>query len=220
MDYKINCTFPKENTILIREIDDTYISGKYKIIICKNTDINKLFNIFNKYRETHNILIDKRLDICIIYLLLKYNDDIFIYDINNNVILNIYQYSIDKYNLNKNDLNLEFIKKINIVYLLFQFYFKNSCINWNLTLLLKYMKLDNSNYYFKLDFLINYLGRLSYEKIDSEKIKQLCKQIHKIFKYDGNEIKEFEKYSINEISSALILLKNNDFTIDLRNIMK
>ena len=71
------------NSIIIREIDDTYIFIKnYRVVIVNHVDFNSLDTIV-KTNPLCNVIIDGRLINLLYYGIIKYHDNILVYNITN-----------------------------------------------------------------------------------------------------------------------------------------
>lgn len=122
-----------KETILFAEKDDVFcpIKNLTKILI-KRYDIADFLKLYSQYKDTKNIIIDSRLIECLIYGILLYDSDIVIYNVINNRCENIFMFSRNLFQINANNLNMHYIKKILFLYLFINFYLKDiNTIVWN-----------------------------------------------------------------------------------------
>ena len=81
-----------KNTIVIREVDDTYLFIKQCTVRCINRMDFLGFNDIVKNNPDKNIVIDGRLDTLVYYAIMVHFDNILIYNIVDKKITTIYSY--------------------------------------------------------------------------------------------------------------------------------
>lgn len=114
------------NSILITERDDVsymVIHCCKKIVLNKN-NITALYNTIDAYKNNNNIIIDSRCSEFIIYSFFKYTIDIYIYNVINNVIENVFIWTKHTIKYNINAYNVVYVKKILFLYLFYNHYMK------------------------------------------------------------------------------------------------
>lgn len=99
-----------KNTIIIREVDDTYIFIKD----CRTKLMNRLdFNTFNdtvKENPSYNIAIDGRLEELVYYAILTCRDHVMIYSISDRTLCTIYHYISNTYKVRLSQLTLNVVR--------------------------------------------------------------------------------------------------------------
>ena len=83
------------NTILMREKDDIYVPFPYTPYLKSDNDIKSNYNFFVEHYSSSNIVIDSRMIKTITYVS-NIISDILIYNINNNEIISLTQFVMDK----------------------------------------------------------------------------------------------------------------------------
>ena len=114
------------NSLFICEKDDIScdtIPNCKRIVITK-INITELYKTIDEYINNTNIYIDSRCSEFIIYSFIKYSIYVYIYNVINNRIENIFIWArnIIKYNINT--YNIIYVKKILFLYLFFNYYMK------------------------------------------------------------------------------------------------
>lgn len=171
----MNGTFT--STILIREKDDTFIKFDIEnIIIIKENDVDKFFNIYEENRENKNILIDMRMELIIMLAILKYENDILIYDPNKLKVSTIYNYFNEYLFINSSELSLANIKKILYVKIILDYCFSSMQILWNIRQAIEFTKKSNNIAY----VLINCIGAQAEKKCDINNIRKITQLINNI----------------------------------------
>ena len=114
------------NNIIITDRDDiscSIIPNCSKIIL-DNKNIKRLYDTIEEHKNKNNIIIDSRCVEFIIYSFFKYTVDIYIYNVINNKIENVFIWvrNIIKYNVNV--YNIVYMKKILFLYLFYNYYMR------------------------------------------------------------------------------------------------
>ena len=130
------------SSIIIREVDDTYIFIKnYRVVIANRLD----FNVLDTVVETNplcNIIIDGRLTNMIYYGIMKYHDNLLVYNITNRKVSAIYSYIADIFKVRLSQLSLKGLRLWAMI-----LYIDGTCLNGKLNIqpndLLKYITTNN-----------------------------------------------------------------------------
>ena len=195
-----------KETILFAEQDDVFCPIKHltKILI-KRHNIDDFLKLYTEYKDTKNIIIDSRLTECLIYSILLYNSDVIIYNVINNRCENIFIYSKNLFQINANNLNMHYIKKILFLYLFINFYLKDiNTIVWNNTFANKCASTYSYGEYITLDYIIHYIN-ISCTIENSTNIVKITKNLKDIFNFKNLKIiKPLSKsFNIMEIQLSL-----------------
>lgn len=216
-----------QNTLLFREVDDTFIFFPCQIELIDQNDLPKFWEIYDEYKDCSNILIDSRLSLLISYAAIKYGEDLLIYDPYTTKIKTIYYYCSDYFKIQTNELTIHQIKQVFILKLLLSYFLYYLEIPWNVNNVIKNIKQMNetiSSSKFSnmilIDVLINYIGIKKVSVIDKNNIKQLCNLIYENFSinaFDSKKAKRINKWKVDNLSQyefyvTLTILKNNNFT--------
>ena len=215
-----------KETYLIMENDDIYIDFPHKVFI--PSDLSSFWKFYEENRETHNILIDSRLSNYIGYAVIKYEDDILIYDVYSCKVITIYQFASNFFNVQTNEITIYIIKQVYIGYLLFMTFAKSFNFEWNAAVILKKIKAKD----FKtlevkspdlnlFDVLINCIKVKSPLSISTKNVYKVVSLFQKYFSEDAFTTETAPKninqeWKLNNVQDyefliALTVLKNNDF---------
>ena len=99
-----------KDTIVIREVDDTYLFIKNCTVKCVNRMDFLGFNDIIKDNPNKNIVIDGRLDTLIYYAIMVHFDNILIYSIVDKKITTIYAFTSSIYKIPLSQLTLNRIR--------------------------------------------------------------------------------------------------------------
>lgn len=126
------------NSIIIREVDDTYIFIKnYRVIIANHLDFKTLDTVVQT-NPLCNIILDGRLNNMLYYAIIRYSDNILIYNITNRRISTVYSFIADTFKVRLNQLSLNSIRLWAMI-----LYIDSVCLNGKLNIrpndLLKYV---------------------------------------------------------------------------------
>ena len=195
-----------KETILFAESDDVFcpVKNLTKILI-KRYNIADFLKMYADYKDTENIIIDSRLTECLIYSILLYDSDIIIYNVVNNRCENIFMYSKNLFQINANNLNIHYIKKILFLYLFIHFYLKDiNTIVWNNTFANKCASSYSYGEYITLDYVINYIN-ISCTIDNSKNITKITNNLKEIINFTNlKTIRPLSKtFNIMEIQLAL-----------------
>ena len=114
------------NSILISERDDissAIIPNCVKVVLNK-TNITTLYNTIEAHKNKSNIIIDSRCSEFIVYSFFRYGVDVYIYNVLNNLIENIFIWAKNTIKYNINAYNMIYTKKILFLYLFYNYYMK------------------------------------------------------------------------------------------------
>lgn len=221
---RLNGSF--ENTYVLRQKDDTFIFFPYEVYIVKN--LKDFWSFYDSHKDTTNILIDSRLINYIAFGVIKYGEDLLIYDSYSSKIKSIYFFCSDYFHIQTNELTISQIKQLFFMYLLILVFSKQLNISWDVYRLIKCIKTNDYNIYFEhnpnidiFDMVINYIKIQSQTNINSNNIKKIVNYFDSVFSRDAYstetapEIKEWNLENITsyEFYIAIIILKNNNFHI-------
>lgn len=207
-------------TIVIREIDDTYL-------FIKNCEVRLLdrynFRGFDRIIESEpnkNIIIDGRLNKLIYYAIMAYYDNILIYDIGDKQTHTIYAYISSVYKLPLAQLTLNRIRIWAYV-----LYISEVCLDDILDIrsgeLLKYIISNNcSKNRLTFNYLIDTINNQNTNTIDVAKLKKIYEYIVSLVASFNDRkfiIEPIDAELLNpyHIKSILEVLYSNRFVIDL-----
>lgn len=208
------------DTMMFREINDTYIPFSCFIEIINPRNLHEFWIKYNEYKETHNVIIDSRLILLITYAILKYNDDVLIFDPYTLKIKNIYQFTSDHFKIQTNELSITQIKYVFIIKLILTYYLRNIDISWNMNYIIKHLK-QNTNISF-IDILINCIGVQHTSDVNINNILTLSNkfiQYISINMLNENNCLFIDEWNIKNLTCfecyiSLLILKNNNFSLE------
>jgi len=198
-----------QHTILMREIDDIYAPFKYELYLNNDTNIKSNCDFFiNNYTKS-NIIIDSRMIKTITYIS-NIIDDILIYNVNNNEIISLTQFVMDKTSSSK-ILNINDCVNILNLFVFINF-FCNKLSNkpsWNCDIalnLLNQLKLTIPNS-FSIIYIYNYIISNINQNIKDKKITKLKRINIQNYLKIQDEIHPFQG-NIDDIIYSLNEMKN------------
>ena len=198
-----------KNSIIITEKDDIFYSlSNYKTVIIKNKlNINKYKEIFNEYKNKANIIIDSRLSEIIIYSILLNGVSVYVYNVDNSKIDNLFRWVKNIFHINPCSFNIKYIKQISFLFIFVNFYLKNYNIQWNTNYAIKCVEQNMlTKYDITTEYIINYINIPIYSNdTDTKILKDCMNDIQDIFKL--NNLKKItplnKQYDINLIQTVL-----------------
>ncbi len=198
-----------KNSIIITEKDDIFYSlSNYKTVIIKNKlNINKYQEIFNEYKNKANIIIDSRLSEIIIYSILLNGVSVYVYNVDNSKIDNLFRWVKNIFHINPCSFNIKYIKQISFLFIFVNFYLKNYNIQWNTNYAIKCVEQNMlTKYDITTEYIINYINIPIYSNdTDTKILKDCMNDIQDIFKL--NNLKKItplnKQYDINLIQTVL-----------------
>jgi len=201
-----------DRTILMCETNDIYVPFKYTPYISSDVKIKTNYEFFITNYTSFNIIIDSRMIKTITYIA-NTIDDILIYNINNNEVISLTQFVMNK-TLSSKILNIH--ECVNILNLfVFINFFCNNKPSWNCDIalnLLPYTKSSIPNS-FSIPYIYKYiLTCVSQNKNDNMKLISPKKINIQSYIQIQDGIKQFQSdhYTINDIVYSLKNLKNID----------
>lgn len=198
-----------KKSIIITEKDDIFYSlSNYKTVIIKNKlNINKYQEIFNEYKNKANIIIDSRLSEIIIYSILLNGVSVYVYNVDNSKIDNLFRWVKNIFHINPCSFNIKYIKQISFLFIFVNFYLKNYNIQWNTNYAIKCVEQNMlTKYDITTEYIINYINIPIYSNdTDTKILKDCMNDIQDIFKL--NNLKKItplnKQYDINLIQTVL-----------------
>ena len=197
-------------SILIRSKDDTFLTFDCTVIIIDEYDLSTFWKCINEHKQDHNIILDSRLTWLILYSILKYENDMLIYNVYNSRIITIYRYFSELSGITINELSMYRIKQITILKLLLSHFLYNFDISWNISNIIKninkftnktvstkisvdskgdevkgkYRIHEQTNKTIFMNILLNYIGIRKTEEINNENVKRIIDLIKFYFSRD------------------------------------
>ena len=218
-----------QHTYVVSLTDDLYISFPHTLFIPKN--LSDFWKFYDNNRSTNNILLDSRIINYIAYAILKYEDDVFIYDVYTGTTLTIYPFTSTFFNVQVNEITIHLIKQLLVGYLVFVIYAKSLNFEWNTAAMLKQIKGINmkinetkTTELGMFDILINAAKVKTTTSISSNNIYYIVDLFQKYFgegaftseSAPDDITSEWKLHNIKdyEFLVALTVLKNNGFHIN------
>lgn len=205
-EFKHNNNGLMSKTIIIRECDDTFIPFDYELVLIDKYDLPKLWDVYLNKKDDNNIYLDSRLIVLIMFMVLKYEDDVYIYNVNSKKVINVYRYFAELTGLNNFELSVNRIKQFAVFKLLLSHFLECLNISWSANNLSKNIIQFKSNTEVTtrsfVNILLNYIGR---ERINREE------------DYNKNNINKLVVL-IDRFFSKDILSINNKYTVEPWNI--
>lgn len=226
-DICLNGSFSQNYIISL--VDDLFINFDHIMFIPKN--LSEFWTFYESHKHTANILIDSRCINYIAYAILKYDDNVLVYDVYTGYSVCVYAFCSKFFNIQTNEITISQIKQLFITYLLFSVYVKSFDFEWNTLSIIKCiksndMKINNSNNINLniFDVLIDCCKVKTTCEIRTKNIYYIIKQFETYFSslaYEPNtapsdiinewKIKNIQPY---EFLVALTVLKNNGFKVE------
>jgi len=226
-DIRLNGSF--NDNFLITLTDDLFINFPHTLFIPHN--LGDFWKFYESHKQTANILIDSRAINYIAYAILKYEDDVLVYDVYTGYCVSVYAFCSKFFNIQTNEITINQIKQLFIAYLLFSVFIKSLDFEWNTLSIIKCIKSNdlkintsNSINLGIFDVLIDYCKVKTTCDIRTKHIYYIIKQFETYFSnlayqpdtapVDINnewKIKNIQPY---EFLVALTVLKNNNFKVE------
>lgn len=217
-------------TVIFRNADDTFISFDYECIILSPTNLTSFWNAYEKYKHTHNILIDSRLQIIIMYAALAYADEILIYNSYTTRIMNLFDYCSDIFKISAFELNIRQIQELFIMKMVISYYLHDCSIQWQVNQIinnLKELHKYDANEIGKksiIDIMMNYIKCINVNELNKQNVIDLYTLFHKyfdinVFRYGNKNKKDdiilskfkIKDLKIEEVYMTFVLLKRSNF---------
>lgn len=149
--------------LVIGPKDNFYISftDKYEYYEVQDNKLKPVFDVYAKFKDSKNIIIDDRLILQICYLSFKY-DDVLIYNISDNKIETFIQYIRSKHIKNKVEfISINRLKMIFYLYVFTRIICKSSPFQWNIE---KAIAATKGKQYMpssiNVEIIVDYIGHL------------------------------------------------------------
>lgn len=206
-----------DKTVLIRENNDTFVFFDCEILIIDPSDLQSLWEYYNEYIHKANIVIDSRLCYLIFYAIIKYGDNILIYDPYVIKIKTVYNFCSDYFKIQNNELNIYQYSILLIVKLIISFFMSSLDIKWNVNDVIKQIK-SHHNYEI-IDILLQYVGLQKPTNKSMKNVDAIIKYFQSYFSastLDINDAPILTKWNIPntniyELVMAFTMLKNSNF---------
>ena len=99
-----------KNTIIIREIDDTYVFIPNNSVIKMNQYDFSSFEDIVKQKSDSNIFIDSRSFVLILYSILRFGDNVQVYNVADRTVRNIYSFIGAYYKIDAEKISIYVLK--------------------------------------------------------------------------------------------------------------
>jgi len=227
----LNGTFNK--TLIFREFDDTFIplnQNDVAIVTIAYTNTSDFFKIYDDHKSYTNIIIDSRLILHIMKAVVKYGDDILVYNAYSGIFKTVYGFYSELFRIQLSELTINNIKQISAAYILFQHVLKSvPGIDWNINTLIKHIRQSNDEYKNNnlgialVDAFIKFVGIQKEQTRNIEGVRNISRIITENMSqkaYDsaftGNvDLTTIEHITSSEVYAALMLLKSSSFSVYL-----
>lgn len=218
------------DTIILREHDDTFITFRHKTVLISSTNLTRFWKVYETYKSTHNIVIDSRLQLLIMYATMAYADELLVYNTYKPSIVNLYDYCSDLFKIAASELNIRQIQELFIMKMIISYYLSEISIPWQVNQIMNNLK-ELHRYCASgitkksiLDIMINYIRCRSVDQFDRNHVSSLYELFHTYFSrraymYDDDICTDeviIRKWSIKnltleEVYLAFMLLKESNF---------
>lgn len=220
----LNGSFRK--TKVFRDVDDTFITFDYEFVHISPTNLSQFWRMYEKYKNTFNIIIDSRLQLLIMYATLAYADELLVYNTYTTRVVNLYTYCSDLFKIAASELNIQQIQELFLMKMIISYYLQSCSIQWqvnqiisNIKELHKYTSIANSKSI--IDIMMNYIKCGAIESYNRNHIITLFGYFHDFFGYNtyrkrtSNDIIinqwKIENLTIEEVYITFMLLKQSNF---------
>ena len=215
-----------KNTAIITIQSDLFIGFNHELFIPNN--LSEFWMFYESHEQTHNILIDSRAINYIAYAILKYEDNILIYDVYSMQAISIYAFCSKFFNIQTNEITIGQIKQMFVMYLIMVIFVKSFDFEWNTLSIIKSIKMNdykinttNDTNLNILDVLIECCKVKSTSTIKTKHIQYIINQFQIYFSQSAYQSQTAPNNTINEWNIkniqpyeflvALTVLKNNNF---------
>lgn len=222
-----NGSFAK--TVIFREIDDTYIGFPHQTILISSTNLTKFWFYYEKFKTEHNIVLDSRLQLLIMYATIAYADELIVYNAFTTRVVNLYDYCSDLFKITASELNIRQIQELFIMKMIISYYLYEQNIPWqvnqimnNLKELHTYSTIGASKKTI-IDIMINYIRCGSVNNFDRGNVEKLFKRFHDYFSTKAYSLSQhghdviiskwtIHNLTIEDVYVTFMLLKEANFT--------
>ena len=220
----LNGSFARNCVITL--INDSFINFPHEIFIPQS--LGEFWTFYDEHRGSCNILIDSRAVPYIAYGIIRYSDDILIYDVYGGACVSVYMFCSKFFNIQTNEISISQIKQLFAAYLIIVIFAKKIGFEWNTPTIIKCIKTNdmkinagegNLNIF---DVIIDYCKVKTAYDISTKNIQYIISQFEAYFTNDAythscsiNPLQEWKmnKISLYEFLVALTLLKNSGFQL-------
>lgn len=209
-----------KNSIVIREIDDTYIFIKnHRVVLLKPLDF-KAFNTIVETNPLSNIILDGRLSMLLYYSVLTQKDHILIYNVTERKVSTIYSFISDVYKVRLSQLTLNGVVLWSVI-LYIDRVCLNGCLDIHPTELLRYIISNNcTSNRLSFSYIIDNINNRSNETVNKRVLKEvheyLLSMVHS-FNERTFDVPPLKKSLINAtfVRLSMEVLYTNRTTIDI-----
>lgn len=208
--------------------DNLFINFEHKTFIPNS--LGEFWKFYELNKNDSNLLIDSRALNYLAYAVIRYDDNVLIYDVYARNCVSVYTFCSKFFNIQTNEITISQIKQLFIAYLLFEVYIKPLGFEWSVPMMIKCIKANDFKISTTQDIGLNIFDVL----IDYCKVKLQCevmtKHVYRIVslfeEYFSDSaykvstapknilsawnVKDIQPY---EFLVALTVLKNNNFVI-------
>lgn len=176
-----------KNTIVFREVDDTFISFPHTTVKVSSTNLTQFWKAYEQYKNDNNIILDSRLQLIIMYATLAYADELLVFNSFTTKVVNLYDYCSDLFKIAASELNIRQIQELFIMKMVISFYLADKSIPWQVNQILNNLKelhtytVNGITKKSIIDIMVNYIKCGSVDKFDRNRINNLFEQFHKYF---------------------------------------
>ena len=214
-------------TKFICENDDLFVGFKHETITIKT--LSEFWTAYTSHADKYNIVLDFRMTNFIAYAVMKYGDDVLIFDIATGKVKSVYWYCSKYFQIQTNELTIQQIKQLFVAHLLLLTFVRPLNIEWNNARLIKCIKsndiaISSGSLRNTFDMLINYIHIQQSTDVSSKNITLVLSYFNRYFSniaftdkcprdivnsWNINNLKTYEFYV------ALSILKNNNFSLPI-----
>ena len=198
-----------KNTIIVRETDDTYVFIPNSSIVLMNQYDFPSFEDIVKQNPNRNIFIDSRSFVLILYGILRFGDNIHVYNITDRTVRNIYSFIGSYYKVANEKVSLYIIKIWAMI-----MYIDIVCLNKTLNIkpneLIHYLLLNNKNpnalyFNFCIDTMDNRIQTTSINKTMLNYIQRYMTKLIDSFNKKNYDVKPIDANKADEYHIRRIL---------------
>ena len=211
---------------IISLANDSFISFQHEMFIPQS--LGEFWSFYESHKRESNIFIDSRAVPYIAYAILRYADDVLVYDVYSGSCVSVYMFCSKFFNIQTNEITFSQIKQLFASYLILVVYGKRLDIEWNTSSIIKCIKTNdmktnagegNLNIF---DVIIDYCKVKTSYDISTKNINYIIGLFEECFTSDAytptctiNPVQEWKmnKISVYEFLVTLTLLKNSGFQL-------
>ena len=210
-----------KNTIIVREVDDTYIFIPNSSVVLMNQYDFPSFEDIVKQKPNYNIFIDSRSFVLILYSILRFGDSTHVYNITDRTVRNIYSFIGSYYKVANEKISLYILKTWAML-----MYIDSVCLNKTLNIkpneLLHYLLLKNKNpnalyFNFCIDTMGSQVQSKSINKTILSYVQRYMTKLIDSFNKKNYDIKPIDMNKADDyhIRRILELLYNQGYCINI-----